>query len=111
MFRQLDIYWVDLEPTRGAETQKQRPCVILQGNLINRNSRTFIVVPVLPRHRSWPFAVNIQPSPKNGLDKARHLNLKQLRVVDTSRISNQLGQLEDRYLPEIQQKLNLIFDL
>jgi mRNA interferase MazF len=24
-FKQLDIYWVDLEPTKGAETRKLRP--------------------------------------------------------------------------------------
>jgi mRNA interferase MazF len=32
--RQRDIWWVDLEPTRGTETQKHRPCVILQNILI-----------------------------------------------------------------------------
>jgi hypothetical protein len=24
MYKQLDIYWVDLEPTRGSETQKKK---------------------------------------------------------------------------------------
>lgn len=34
-FKQLEIYWVDLEPTKGAETQKLRPCVIIQSDLVN----------------------------------------------------------------------------
>jgi mRNA interferase MazF len=39
-FKQLDIYWVDLEPTKGAETKKLRPCVIVQGDLVNIQSKT-----------------------------------------------------------------------
>lgn len=77
MPNQLDIYWVDLNPTVGAETQKKRPCVILQSDLVNRGSRTFIVAPLLPDHKDWPFAVNIMPSHANGLDKPRHINVSQ----------------------------------
>lgn len=111
IYQQLEIRWVDLEPTRGAETQKKRPCVILQSNLVNQRSRTVIVAPILPNHKTWPFAVNIVPSQKNGLDKDRHINLKQLRVVDVSRITNQQGVLELQYLPAIQNALKLVFDL
>lgn len=111
MFRQLEIRWVDLEPTTGAETQKKRPCVILQSDIVNQHSRTVIVAPILPNHKNWPFAVNIKPSKKNGLDKDRHINLKQLRVVDVSRITNRQGVLEQQYLSDIQNALKLIFDL
>jgi mRNA interferase MazF len=80
-FKQLDIYWVDLEPTKGAETKKLRPCVIVQGDLVNIQSKTLIVAPMLPNHKSWPFAVNLTPTSNNGLDKDRHINLKQLRAL------------------------------
>ncbi len=83
-FKQLGIWWVDLNPTRGSETQKKRPCIIIQSNLVNRGSRTVIVAPILPNHKQWPFAVNVNPSKANGLDKPRHINLKQLRAVDVS---------------------------
>ena len=39
-FKQLDIYWVDLEPTKGTETKKLRPCVIVQSDLVNIQSKT-----------------------------------------------------------------------
>ena len=109
MYRQLDIYWIDLEPTKGAETQKKRPCVIVQSDLVNNGSRTIIVAPVLPSHKHWPFAVNVTPSKGNGIDKDRHINLKQLRAVDVSRINNRLGMLEKRYLPDILQAIRLVF--
>lgn len=108
-YKQLDIGWVDLEPTIGAETQKKRPCVVLQQDMLNRGSKTLLVAPLLPNHKNWPFAVNLTPSAKNGLDKARHINLKQIRVVDTQRIDKQQGVLEQAYLPLIHQGLKLIF--
>ena len=63
-FKQLDIHWINLEPAKGAETKKLRPCVIVQGDLVNIQSRTLIVAPLLPNHIPWPFAVNLEPSPK-----------------------------------------------
>jgi len=110
-FKQLDIYWVDLEPTKGAETRKLRPCVIVQSDLVNVQSRSLIVAPLLPHHKSWPFAVNLDPSEKNGLDKDRHINLKQLRTVDISRVGKKQGRLESQYRNLIKSALMIIFDL
>ncbi|MBC6962603.1 MAG: type II toxin-antitoxin system PemK/MazF family toxin [Nitrosomonas sp.] len=110
-FKQRDIYWIDLEPTKGAETRKLRPCVIIQSDLVNVQSRTVIVAPLLPQHKPWPFAVNLEPTEKNGLDKDRHINLKQLRAVDISRIGKKQGRLENRYKDLIKAALMIIFDL
>lgn len=111
MYKQLEIRWIDLEPTRGAETQKKRPCVVLQSDIVNQKSRTIIVAPILPGHKEWPFAVNVSPTKMNRLDKDRHINLKQLRVVDVSRIDNKQGILEKKYLAEIKDALSIIFEL
>lgn len=109
MYRQLEIWWVDLNPTKGAETRKKRPCIILQSDLINKASRAVLVAPILPHHRDWPFAVNLTPSKKNGLDKDRHINLKQIRAIDTSRIDNKQGVLEGKYREEILKRIELVF--
>ncbi|MDJ0681243.1 MAG: type II toxin-antitoxin system PemK/MazF family toxin [Xenococcaceae cyanobacterium MO_167.B52] len=108
-YRQLEIRWVDLEPTKGSETQKKRPCVIIQSDIVNRGSKTVIVAPILPGHKNWLFAVNIIPTRDNGLDKERHINLKQLRVVDISRVQNLQGTLEKEYLKSIQDALKIVF--
>lgn len=110
-FKQLDIYWVDLEPTKGAETKKLRPCVIVQGDFVNIKSKTLIIAPLLPNHKSWPFAVNLKPTKVNGLDKDRHINLKQLRAIDISRIRRKQGKLENQYIDLIKDALTIIFDL
>ena len=109
--KQLDIHWIDLEPTRGAETKKKRPCVILQSDIVNSGSWTVIVAPLLPDHKDWPFAVNIAPKRSNGLDKNRHINIKQLRAVDVSRIQGKVGALDRGYLPEIEAAIRVVFGL
>ncbi len=110
-FKQFDIYWVDLEPTKDAETKKLRPCVVIQGDLVNVKSRTLIVAPLLPNHKQWPFAVYVKPSKKNGLDKDHHINLKQLRAVDLSRFKQKQGKLEKQYMDRIKNALKIVFDL
>ena len=109
--RKMEIRWVDLNPTRGAETRKKRPCVIVQSDLVNRGSQTVIVAPLLPGHKDWPFAVNVVPSQDNGLDKERHVNLKQVRAIDVSRMTNRQGFLERVYLDPIRDALKIVFDL
>lgn len=111
MYKQLEIYWIDLDPTKGAETQKKRPCVILQDDIVNRRSKTLIVAPILPEHKDWPFAVNIDPSKDNHLDKKRHINLKQMRAIDVSRVSNKLGQIEKFYLSDIHAAMKIVFGI
>jgi len=111
MYKQLEIRWVDLDPTKGAETRKKRPCIIVQDSIVNQGSKTIVIAPLLPGHKNWPFAVNLVPTKRNGIDKERHINLKQLRAVDVSRISNKQGVLESRYWDEISNALKIVLGL
>ena len=94
-YRQFEIRWVDLDPTRRADTKKKRHCLILQDDVVNQGSRTVIVAPILPGNKNWPFVVNLKPTKSNGLDKDRHVNIKQLQAVDVSRMGKKQGTLEN----------------
>ena len=41
-----DIYWVELDPIRGAEIAKTRPCVVLSASEINLHRKTVIALPL-----------------------------------------------------------------
>ena len=41
-----EVWWFDLDPTRGSEINKRRPCVILSVDPINQRRRTVVVVPL-----------------------------------------------------------------
>ena len=41
--RRFDIWLVNLDPTRGSEIRKTRPCLIVSPDEMNRHIRTVIV--------------------------------------------------------------------
>lgn len=102
-YRRGEIWWVDLEPIVGRETGKKRPCLILQNDVGNKQGGTTIVVPFLPGKKTYPFVVNIEPTEQNGLDRDRNVNLGQMRAVDSRRVTNKLGVLEDIYWEQIEK--------
>jgi mRNA interferase MazF len=102
-YKRGEIWWVDLKPIIGSETDKERPCLILQNDIGNQNGTTTIVAPLLPGIKTYPFVVNVMPTSQNGLDGDRHINLSQMRAVDTLRIKQRQGVLEDSYWEEIEK--------
>lgn len=103
VYKRGEIWWVDLKPVIGYETDKERPCLILQNDIGNRNGSTTIIAPLLPGTRTYPFVVNVKQTTRNGLDKDRYINLSQMRAVDAQRIKNKQGVLEAVYWEEIEK--------
>ena len=101
-----DIVWINLDPTIGDEVAKTRPCLILQNDLGNRHSRKTIVAPFL-KPKGYPFVVNVSPSPQNGLDKERGLDLSHIRSISIQRINNKLGEIEPNYWSNIKKAILL----
>ncbi|MDG2990805.1 type II toxin-antitoxin system PemK/MazF family toxin [Candidatus Synechococcus calcipolaris G9] len=106
-YKRGEIWWVDLRPAVGYETAKKRPCLILQNDVGNTFGNTTIIAPIMPGIKTFPFVVNIVPTPENRLDKERHINFSQLRAVDYQRVKNKLGTLESIYWQEIEKAVNI----
>jgi mRNA interferase MazF len=105
-YRRGEIWWVSLDPTVGFETQKTRPCLILQNDAGNKISRLTTIAPLLSV-KNLKFVVNIQPTDTNGLDKERGLHLNQIRAVDASRVKNKLGEIDIAYWDDIHRAINI----
>lgn len=106
-YKRGEIWWVDLKPIVGSETDKERPCLILQNDVGNQNGATTIVAPLLSGTKTYPFVVNVVPTLQNGLSGDRHINLSQMRAVDARRIKNKQGILEDIYWDEIEKAVRI----
>jgi mRNA interferase MazF len=94
----LDIVLVDLNPTRGSEIQKTRPCVIVSPDIINHNSRTVIVCAITHyderKARSF-FFVPVAADQTTGLAKKSLINTQQIRTIDKVRILKKFGKLHN----------------
>ncbi len=107
-YKRGEIWWVDLDPTRGNEAKKIRACLIIQNDIGNEESDMTTVVPFLSP-KKYPFVVNVKASKLNQLDKERGLHFNQIRSVDFSRLKSKLGVLEADYFSQIKRALDIQF--
>jgi len=97
MIEQYTVYWVDLNPTRGAEINKTRPCVIISPNEMNDHLKTIIVAPVTNTGRDgYPTRVKINVSNVTGW-----IVLDQIRAIDKNRLCDQIGKLSNEDIADI----------
>ncbi|MCH7955399.1 MAG: type II toxin-antitoxin system PemK/MazF family toxin [Candidatus Marinimicrobia bacterium] len=112
-YRRGDIVRVNLEPTRGREQQgASRPCVIIQNDIGNKNSDTTIIVPVTDARGKevYPHQSFI-PEGEGGLTKDSIAKCEQIRVIDSARISGNMGHLGQIVLASINQALRRSLEL
>lgn len=110
--KQFDILLVNFSPTKGSEQRGLRPCVVLETNGFKNRGSITIVCPLTTNvSKVYSFETKIEPSKKNGLSETSKLMLRQIRVIDQSRISKVLGKLEKKYHDSILDSLGIIFDL
>lgn len=107
IYKRGEIWWVDLKPVVDSETDKARPCLILQNDIGNQKGATTIIAPLLPGIKMYPFVVNVKSTSQNGLDGDRYVNLSQMRAVDAQRVKIKQGILEDTYWEEIEKAISI----
>jgi mRNA interferase MazF len=88
-----DIFLVALNPTRGSEIWKTRPCVVMSPDELNTHLRTFIVAPLTTGGHPYPFRVRCKFDGKEG-----HVVPDQLRAVYGELLVKRLGSLSETTL-------------
>jgi mRNA interferase MazF len=86
--KRFDVYLVSLDPTKGSEIKKTRPCLIISPNEMNRHIRTVIVAPMTSTRRNYPSRITATFQKKRG-----QIVLDQIRTVDKRRLVKRLGTI------------------
>ena len=86
--RQFDIHLVSLDPTRGAEMKKTRPCIIISPDEMNTCLKTVIIAPLTSSLRKYPFRISCLFQGKKG-----QIALDQMRTVDKRRLLKRIGSI------------------
>ena len=102
--RRGEVFLVSLDPTRGSEIRKTRPCVIVSPDELNAYLRTFIVAPLTTGGHPYPFRV-----PCRFRRRAGRVVLDQIRTVDRERLVRRLGRLTPGVLSKVLQVLQEMF--
>lgn len=102
-----DVFWVDLNPTKGSEINKSRPCVLVGATPINQARRTVVVVPLSTSAKARPpltIAVTC-------LGKKVTAICDQIRTVDKSRLTKSAGSLSFKDLSALDDGLRQVLSL
>lgn len=85
-----EVWLVALDPVRGAEIQKTRPCLIVSPDDLNRHIHAVIVAPMTTVTRQFPSRVPVHFRKKDG-----QIALDQIRAVGSSRLVKKLGTVSE----------------
>lgn len=85
-----EVHLVTLDPTRGPEIRKTRPCLIVSPDEMNRHVRTVLIAPMTTGGRVYPTRVPVKFRGREAL-----IVLDQLRTVDKERLVKALGFVDE----------------
>lgn len=104
MVSQFEVYWVDLNPTVGAEMQKIRPCVIASPKELNEHLDTVIIVPITSALHGYPYRVRCSIMGRDG-----EMATDQIRTIDKRRLKNRITTLAADEIVALQNVLRQMF--
>jgi mRNA interferase MazF len=102
-----DIYWADLNPTKGHEQAGVRPVVIISHDVFNNKSGTVIAMAITsqPQRAGFPLTHELR---SGDLPKQSWVKISQVRTISTSRLDKKVGRVDSGELEIIVEGLNEI---
>ena len=104
MVSPFEVYWVDLNPTIGAEMQKIRPCVIVSPKELNDYLDTVIIIPITSAVHGYPYRVRCHIMGREG-----EIAIDQIRTIDKRRLKNRITTLAADEISVLQDVLHQMF--
>lgn len=108
-----EIYFANLDPAVGTDTQKNRPVLIISNNANNNVAATVTIVPITSNIKKvYPFEVLLE-SKKTGLTKDSKAQCHQIRTISRLRISKSIpvGFVKKEIMVKINDALKLHLDI
>lgn len=102
------VYWTQLDPVKGHEQAKTRPCAILSDTLINQRRGTVVVVPLTTTPAADFFPLLISMPSMGASTKAR---TEHIRSVDKSRLGRLEGALSEQDMDELGRAIGKVLKL
>lgn len=107
-----EIWWVDLEPTVGAEIQKERPALVISSDSVG-TLPIRLIAPITewkPKFSKNLWHTKIEPDTNNKLDKVSAIDALQVRGVDIIRFAGLIGRASTQIVEEVINSLVIVVD-
>lgn len=99
-----EVWLVDLNPVKGSEISKTRPCLVISPDETNRHLNTVIVTAMTTAQKNYPTRADCVFKRKKG-----QIALDQIRTIDKLRLIKKLGTLDEAVSKKVSQALVEIF--
>jgi mRNA interferase MazF len=104
--KQGEIWYADLNPSKGSEQAGLRPVVIISGNLLNNHLNIVIVAPLTTKVKNYKGNPVLSPSKTNGLKNESELLVFHIRSVSKDRLINKIGSIDQVEIEKTIKTLN-----
>ncbi|MBA3472242.1 MAG: type II toxin-antitoxin system PemK/MazF family toxin [Rubrobacter sp.] len=106
-----DVWAVNLDPSKGAEANKIRPCLVVTNNIANKHSPliTVTVITTTAPRKPYPFMVEV-PSTAN-MPQQSWIHCGQIRTVDKGRFGRYYTSLDSDTMRKVGDALRVQLDL
>jgi mRNA interferase MazF len=91
--KQGEIWYADLNPSKGREQAGLRPVVIISGNLLNEHLSVVIVMPLTTKIKNYKGNPILVPSKSNGLKNESEVLVFHVRSISKERLVRKVGKM------------------
>jgi mRNA interferase MazF len=89
IIKRYEIYFADLNPTKGGELQKIRPVVIISQDEMNKYLDTIVICPLTSKlHPKWRTRLQIKCA-----EKKAEIAVDQIRTISKQRLKKKIDKL------------------
>jgi len=107
-----EVWVVDLDPVRGHEQAKARPCLVVSSDLFNqRYSGLAVIMPITSKYHKISWFVPAEAS-EGGLKQKSYIMCNHVRTVSLERFASKaLGTIKIATLAAVEARLRVLLDL
>ena len=99
--RQREIWYANLNPTRGNEQTGYRPVLIISGNMLNKYLEIVIACPLTTKIKNYKRNLDIEPTKQNGLKSKSEILTFHIRSISKDRLMKKIGAISYDELEQI----------
>ncbi len=108
-----DIFYFDLDPTKGREMKKARPCVIVADPSTQSAEKSpsgiVVIIPLTSSQKN--FWTEIPVRKKGKMTRDSYALCHQIRALDKSRATTKVAKADTREMKRIKQVLRIMFEI
>lgn len=111
-FHRGEVWFFDLDPTRGREQKKPRPCLILSVDMYNNGpADLLIILPLTTKKKSIPSHIEVSLSGQKDLS---YIMCDQIRCISKERLliknrrAEKIGVVDEKTIENIERLLKAL---